>query len=651
MRAGTTGTGAPAWPQCGHLDAGERCRGRRVGSSTACLAHLDSAERAAHLASLPPGADLDHRGTPFTQSLLDELLAPLRDPGSGRARVGEASFDEVRFTGDAEFEGIDFGGFCSFASAVFDGGVYVREVRTGGDFGLGGARVADDVWLDDTDVRGDVWFYGARIGGALRFGVREVGRGAMFKGMTCGDAYFSGVRVGGVASFEGAVIDGEAAFDGAVFEEGADFEKIRITGRACFDGARFHRSRACFNGADIGGDMPFAEAHFAAEATFDGAAIGGDLSFSGARLEAGVGFRRAVFRRTARIGPLVCPGTVDFSDAVFEAAVTLEAAAREVRCRRTRWASTAALRLRYAGVDLSDAVVEFPVTVVGRPRPFVSPEGKAIAEPELGDPHVRVTSVRGVDAAYLVLADVDLTGCLFVEAVHLDQLRLEGRCVLLSPPVGLRWIRRRTLAEEHHWRAPRYGDGWTPKPPGVEAHEPAVLAPVYRQLRKALEDGRNEPGAADFYYGEMEMRRHDATASLGERTLLRLYWALSGYGLRATRALAWLVLTMTATVLAMMLWGLPQADPDPVSSGTTDGRRVTLTTKKPAPVNPKGPHTRRLTSARFEKSVRVVVNSVVFRASGQDLTTTGTYVEMTARLVEPGLLGLALLAVRSRVKR
>ncbi|MFE9941890.1 pentapeptide repeat-containing protein [Streptomyces hirsutus] len=601
-----TGTDAPAWPQCGHLDMGERCRGRRVGSYTFCLAHLDSAERAAHLASLTPGADLDHRGTPFTQSLLDELLAPLRDPGSRRARVGEASFDEVRFTGDAEFEGIDFGGFCSFASAVFGGGVYVREVHAGGDFRLGAAQVAGDVWLDDTEVGGGAWFYEVRIKGTLRFCVHEVGRGAMFKGMTCGDAYFSGVRVCGVASFDGA---------------------------------------------DIGGDMPFAEAHFAAEATFDGAAVGGDLSFSGARLEAGVGFRRAVFRRTARIGPLVCPGTVDFSDAVFEAAVTLEAAAREVRCRRTRWASTAALRLRYAGVNLSDAVVEFPVTVVGRPRPFFSPEGEVIAEPGLTDDRVRVTSVKGVDAAYLVLADVDLTGCLFVETVHLDQLRLEGRCILSPPPVGLRWIRRRTLAEEHHWRATRYGDGWMPAPPGVETHEPAVLAPVYRQLRKALEDGRNEPGAADFYYGEMEMRRHDATASRGERTLLRMYWALSGYGLRAVRALAWLVLAMTATVLAMMLWGLPQADPDPVSAGTTNDHRVALTTRKPAPVNPEGPYTRRLSTARFEKSVRVVVNSVIFRASGQDLTTTGTYVEMTARLVEPALLGLAILAVRSRVKR
>lgn len=618
-----TGTDTPEWPRCGHTDSGERCRGRTVAAYPACLAHLDGTERTAYLASLTPGADLDHRGTPFTQSLLDELLAPLREPGSGRVRVGEAAFDEVRFTGDAELEGIDFGGFCSFASAVFDGGLYVQDACVGGDLRLSAAQVAGDAWFDDTEVKADAWFFKARIEGALRFCVRRIGGSAMFKGMMCGDAYFSGARMAGVTSFSEAVVDGEAAFDGVHFEQGADFTKTRIAGRACFDGARFLVNSARFDGADIGGDMPFTGACFEAEASFEETAIGGDLSFSGAQLAAGVDFRRAVFRRTARIGPLICPGRVDLSGAVFEAAVTLEAAAREVRCRQTRWARTAALRLRYARVDLSDAVLEFPVTVVGRSRPFVSPEGGVMAEPGLTGSRVRVTSVKGVDAAYLVLADVDLTGCLFVGTVHLDQLRLEGRCLLASPPPGPRWIRRRTLAEEQHWRAIRYGGGWTPAPSGVETYGPGVLAPVYRQLRKALEDGRNEPGAADFYYGEMEMRRHDAAVSRGERTLLRLYWVLSGYGLRAVRALTWLVLAMTATVLAMMLWGLPQAAPDPVSAGTADGRRITLTTTKPEPVNPEGSYAKRLSSARLEKSMRVVANSVIFRASGQDLTTTG----------------------------
>jgi hypothetical protein len=32
------------------------------------------------------------------------------------------------------------------------------------------------------------------------------------------------------------------------------------------------------------------------------------------------------------------------------------------------------------------------------------------------------------------------------------------------------------------------------------------IAGLYRALRKGREDARDEPGAADFYYGEMEMR-------------------------------------------------------------------------------------------------------------------------------------------------
>ncbi|MET9664984.1 hypothetical protein ABZY19_06385 [Streptomyces sp. NPDC006475] len=51
----------------------------------------------------------------------------------------------------------------------------------------------------------------------------------------------------------------------------------------------------------------------------------------------------------------------------------------------------------------------------------------------------------------------------------------------------------------------------------------------------------------------MEMRRHDRDRTRGEHALLAAYWALSGYGLRASRALGWLVAAMAATVLVMML--------------------------------------------------------------------------------------------------
>ncbi|MFF3467788.1 hypothetical protein [Streptomyces sp. NPDC002619] len=277
------------------------------------------------------------------------------------------------------------------------------------------------------------------------------------------------------------------------------------------------------------------------------------------------------------------------------------------------------------------------------------------------DAEVRLASLRGVDAAHLVVADVDLSGCLFTGTVHLDQLRLEGNCSFSGVPPRTHWRRwrpvrftqRRTLAEEHHWRAnqPTAVPGWNAAVFGAGHAGPAQLAPVYRALRKAFEDGKNEPGAADFYYGEMEMRRHDRTGTTrAERGLLWGYWLLSGYGLRASRAMGWLAAAMLVTIVLLMGFGLPQDSPKQEATGIVPpgGGRVTFEIDRDDPQNPTG---NRFTGERFDKALNVTLNSVVFRSSGQDLTTAGTYIEMTSRLLEPTLLALAALAVRGRIKR
>jgi hypothetical protein len=43
-----------------------------------------------------------------------------------------------------------------------------------------------------------------------------------------------------------------------------------------------------------------------------------------------------------------------------------------------------------------------------------------------------------------------------------------------------------------------------PDPSSTPAHD---VAKVYRKLRKSRKDAKDESGAADFYYGEIEMRR------------------------------------------------------------------------------------------------------------------------------------------------
>ncbi|MFD7180628.1 hypothetical protein ACFV90_11545 [Streptomyces sp. NPDC059904] len=132
--------------------------------------------------------------------------------------------------------------------------------------------------------------------------------------------------------------------------------------------------------------------------------------------------------------------------------------------------------------------------------------------------------------------------------------------------------------------------------------------------------------------------------------LLTAYWALSGYGLRASRALGWLAAAMLVTIMLLMGVGLPQDAPKQKATGTVpaDGGTVTFEVDKDDPRNLTG---NRFSSERFEKALNVMLNSVVFRSADQDLTTAGTDIEMTSRLAEPVLLGLAVLAVRNRVKR
>ncbi|MDH2388586.1 hypothetical protein QCN29_07265 [Streptomyces sp. HNM0663] len=67
------------------------------------------------------------------------------------------------------------------------------------------------------------------------------------------------------------------------------------------------------------------------------------------------------------------------------------------------------------------------------------------------------------------------------------------------------------------------------------------------------------------------------------RILLHAYWLVSGYGLRASRALA---VAMGLPVVLMMLWGLPNPTPKQTATGTmaAPGSRIHLVIDKSDPV-------------------------------------------------------------------
>ncbi|MFB7398413.1 pentapeptide repeat-containing protein [Streptomyces sp. NPDC056191] len=634
MSTPTPPSAAPPWPHCAHgadpVTDPIGCRGIHVPGHTACLAHLADTDRDTYLAGLAPGASIDHRGTPFTEDLLNRLLRALTDPTTGAPRLGAAGFGGAQFSGTA---------------------------------GFGRAQFSGDAWFTEAQLSGAAEFGGAQFSGAARF------RGAQFSGTAgfdgaqfSGAAWFTRAQFSGAAWFTEAQFSSAAEFGGAQFSSAARFSEAQFSGTAGFDGAQFSGT-ARFRGAQFSSAAEFGEAQFSGDARFHGAQFSGDARFRGAQ-----------FLAAAWWGPLACGGRVDLSSAVFGTPVTLEIAADAVSCVRTRFESTATVRVRRAEMDLGYAVLAAPVAVTAHPTLFTTGTGTVDERLLAGPDRVRVTSIQGVDAAHLVLTDTDLSDCLFSGAFHLDQLRLEGRTTLAPTPTGwhrkgissIRWTRRRTLAEEHHWRAHSAGQppvpaGAPPEPRrwrnGPHHHDPARtpdpddVAALYRQLRKAFEDGKNEPGAADFYYGECEMRRHDRTGTpKTERRLLWAYWALSGYGLRASRALGWLAAAMLTTILLLMTFGLPASSPKQEATGTVPagGGKVTFTIDKQ---DPKNPVKDRFTTKRFDKALSVTLNSVVFRSSGQDLTTTGTYIEMTSRILEPALLALAVLAIRGRIKR
>ena len=112
------------------------------------------------------------------------------------------------------------------------------------------------------------------------------------------------------------------------------------------------------------------------------------------------------------------------------------------------------------------------------------------------------------------------------------------------------------------------------------------------------------------------MRRHRADAPRLERLTLTAYWLVSGYGMRAGRALAALLLTIAVLAIPLDLGGFP-AD------------------------------------RSYAGAVLYAIESSIslLRAPDDRLTAGGEVVTIALRILGPLLFGLAALALRSRVKR
>src|SRR6266542_1085581 len=392
---------------------------------------------------------------------------------------------------------------------------------------------------------------------------------------------------------------------------------------------------ADFQAATFQGDAQFNKVTFQGDANFGAVIFQGDARFNDAR-----------FEQARLLGPLLVYGVLRLDAAQFAQLIHIEAgAARGLSCQRTRFPAGVQFRVRGTDVVLDDADLSSPSILAGIP---------ALSDPRLARREqfvdARLLSVQGTNVAGLTVSNVDLAECRFADAHNLDSLRLETGVTFGEPPVRLRWDWRQVIAEERAWRAAppkRRTPRWkAPKRPPAWLHEPSLaftrkwpevlpagqIAGLYRALRKGREDAKDEPGAADFYYGECEMRRHadrpadtstdNSTGEVSrgqvERAILTGYWLVSGYGLRAWRALAWLAAVTAGFAVAFHLAGFTRP-PQPVSDWTSPLYAF--------------PATLSLTDDEVK------------------LTAWGKLLQGLLRLTGPVLLALTLLAIRARTKR
>jgi len=615
------------------------------------------------------------------RAVLGELRAsmevPLQLPSSDftEARFDDfADFQVVEFS-DANFRKAQFSGEVDFSEAQFSAGVNFLGAQFEQAARFRGTHFHDAVFssarfLRETDPRAaqlSADFAHARFKQAA-FG------GAQFSGAThfddaqfAAEAAFENAQFSQFVSFAKTRFFGPAGFGEAWFGDTASFDQARFSAIASFVNAQFV-GQAAYSHAEFAADVDFERARFSTggalltDADFEQANFSADASFSMTEFARDVSFVKSVFRRRVTVGPLLVSGMVRFDDADFEKDVQLDVSAAALSCGQTRFGGRATLNVRWAEVALDGAAFLQPARVAGVDQ-FQWFDDTAIGKYRVDrrlsqDPRPRLISLRQANVGspgVLAVANVDLSACRFFGASGLDQLRVEADCLFAKPPRGWRhgdgkyhrrYTRRRTLAEEHHFWQDRVRSGGRHKPdasgttgrdvdsastnwyppecrpprwldPPAEPVSAAQIAPLYRALRKALEDRKDEPGAADFYYGEMEMRRRSATWA--ERSILWFYWLISGYGLRASRAIAALLIMLALLAMPLHFWGF--------TPGESYGRAL-------------------LFAAQSSISLLRAPASQPYHE-----TAGGQVVEILLRLAGPLFFGLALLSLRGRVKR
>jgi uncharacterized protein YjbI with pentapeptide repeats len=436
-----------------------------------------------------------------------------------------------------------------------------------------------------------------------------------------GATFKHGLRLRAVRFPNGASFDRARAsdffLDDAVFEGNAGFRGLRAADLSVRE-SRFE-CYASFDGAELG-SAGFRDVDFAAEARFRALKRTGPVTMRSVRFAAAASFHEStvkqlsfpdcVFHGPLQTKKLAVEGESTFPGAQFTGTRALDlSAGAKVSLREASFSRPIGLVVKSPMLDASRACFEEGADIALEPggcgifsaAVFGGDSLIATSDSKAGAP-AKIESMDRARVGRLTLHGLDLSECSFARLHRLDDVLISGRGQLaLAPQVVKGAYRREVLADE---LALRDGDG------------ASAIADVYRAMRKAREASHDYPGAADFYYGEMEMRRAGAD-SWGERAVLLAYWLVSGYGMRAERAALSFVLTLMALSIGFQTIGLVE----PPCFWQTVAWTLTATV------------------------------SLTHPAPAVDLTTAGMYMNVAARLLGPALIALTILGLRSRVRR
>jgi uncharacterized protein YjbI with pentapeptide repeats len=583
-----------AWEKCGQSS----CIGVRFRDNPYCLVHQGGATKTA-LALLASEPDFGW----FRGIEIDERLMVQIRTAAARGPADEPVFQNVDFTaahfiGAAAFGRADFQGNAIFNSCQFD---------KNADFGA--AR-----------FEGNCHFANATFGGRAFFKAVSIARSGYFGKLTCvEDATFS------FASSAGC------DFSGSSFHQLAQFQGKHVT------------------------------------CTFEAAVFEREVQFTAFHVEQECCLKKVEFKSHHDIGEIFSGRAIDLREAKFSNGSIVGLAAPAIRAGRLR--ASVGMRIEFRG-DLDLEGAEF-----GGPTIITSIPGERLAtRSRTGSPDcARITNLTRADVSNLTIGDVDLSICRLYGSHGLDSMKTDASARWeVSPPSRLR-AHRQIIIEEAMWRGRRvlalrnqeigqleFRDlsPWEKLaqsainkyeaaasnharnlPFDYSALEPSGVARIYRALRKGREDEKDAPGADDFYYGEMEMRRR-SERQIPRHFLLTFYWLVSGYGLRAWRALVSLILLVSAGGIILTMWGFDKIGASTLESVDLRTGRFAYTANTDA---------RDLWDG-YAYAIQAATSLV--RAPDQTpLTSPGLVVEIVLRFAGPLLLGLAILALRGRLKR